>query len=209
MRRQEIVLSICVFDSREGTIKNVIEEASHRNQTRAVEGIKVGNMIDLVGRLVQRQPCTLRVTGLEMQMRRDSTQVLYSAGQSLHEWNEKPERRSCKQNGRQLESRCILSVSLRMNLRRGQRRLRIHPHNNTINKSTETILNMAVLQRRESRSNFLGNGIVQQIKTSQDSIVDSRGRGSRPNKFRLKFNLCDEFISTDRINFTKIVDMQC
>jgi len=90
-----------------------------------------------------------------------------------------------------------------------EKRLRIHPHNNTINESTETILNMAVLQRRESRTNFLGNGIVKQIKTSQDSIVDSRGRGSRPNKFRLRLILCDEFISTDRNKFTKIVDIQC
>ena len=90
-----------------------------------------------------------------------------------------------------------------------ERRLRIHPHKSTINKSTGTILSMSVLQRGESRSNFLGNGIVQQIKTSQDSIVDRRGRGSRPNKFRLRFILCDEFISIDRFKFTKIIDMQC
>ena len=35
------------------------------------------------------------------------------------------------------------------------------------------------------------------------------GRGSRPNKFRLRLILCDEFISADRNKFTKIVDIQC
>ena len=62
--------------------------------------------------------------------------------------------------------------------------------------------------RVESRQNCQDK-TSHDINSSQDSIVDSRGRGSKPKKFRLRFILCGEFISTDRFKFTKIVDIKC
>jgi len=85
--------------------------------------LEAGNSITWcasVGRNDPPQPCNLRVTVVEVQMRRESTPVLYSAGQSLHEWNEKPERRSSRRNGCLSKSKWIFKESLQK-MRRVQR----------------------------------------------------------------------------------------
>jgi len=75
----------------------------------------------IVGRIIRGQPCDTRASAVEVQMRRESTHWLYSEEQSFHEWNEKPEQRSYKQNGHLSEPEWIFKVSLWTNFRRGQR----------------------------------------------------------------------------------------
>jgi len=115
----------------------------------------------LVGGLAQRQPCTLRVTGVEVHMRRKSTQV----------W------RSCKRNGRLSKSKWIFKGALPKaetwaEKRWGTEKIRWMKHKT--DKNVQEKRNLWLLRTEKCRS---ANGACPCMRVN--SVGRGRWRGKR------------------------------